>query len=558
LRRAGVRYLAVTAPVCGALAWSVRDQRSYLTALSAVALVYAVPGLVVALLASRRVAARDRLVWRLWALGFGQGCATAVVVLLHDVERWAPLRRLAPPSMGLGIAVLVGANTVMVRSRSGQRAATIDAVDLLMATLAVTVPAALLVAEPVVTSPHAWFTVSSALWVVGACHGTFVALVVGARLRRGDRAMAGIGVVLGCAVIADAAGQAVQGVHDFRLPAGPFVALHALAVGCTGVFFLWSRRLPSTGLDRLPVRAQVRRRSTVTVLVLVAVPVIAAEAWWRREEGWVVAAAAGSGLVLLALSSVRHLLSARETARLYRAVEQAADERGELLADVMAHVDADRARVAAHLHRQAVALYTAMASFTYALDRADGGAAPAAVGLAAERMRIDLARQVDGLRQVAIAVEPLPRAGCRAHGLDAPIRAHLENRYGDDPRPHLVVTVDTGLSLDWTTEAVVLRIVQEAVDNVWRHAGAGSVWVAISASARALVVEVVDDGAGFTPGEPGRGIATMRAVAGFIGGDLVVDSAPGTGTCVRATVPLAPPTPPAPDGSSAGGSSAPS
>ncbi len=299
----------------------------------------------------------------------------------------------------------------------------------------------------------------------------------------------------------------------------------------------------------------------MTVFVLLAVPVIAVEAFVLRDDAWVPLAAAGAALALLLLSSLRHLASARETVRLYGAVERAADERGELLAEVMGHVDADRHRVAAHLHRQAVSLYTAMASFSASLDRSldprspspagvssiggagGGGGGATAAGIAAERMRADLARQVDELREMAVAIQPLPRAGGGAHRLAALVRAYVENLYGDAPRPLLVVDVSPDLALDWTTEAVVLRIVQEATHNAWRHAQATRLTVSITTSSHRLAVEVIDDGVGIGAVRPGRGIESMRTVAGFIGGRLTIVGAPGRGTTVRAAVDVTPPSP---------------
>ena len=81
-----------------------------------------------------------------------------------------------------------------------------------------------------------------------------------------------------------------------------------------------------------------------------------------------------------------------------------------------------------------------------------------------------------------------------------------------------------------------MRIVQEATNNVWRHARATALHVAIGTSKGAIVVEVEDDGIGFAGADEGRGIPTMRSMAGFLGGQLRIDSAPGTGTRVRAEI----------------------
>jgi two-component sensor histidine kinase len=567
LRVAGTAYVLVTIPLAAALAWPAAGMEGFITALAVIATAYGLPGLAVAAVVQRNVVS-VRSPWQLWAGGFAVVVVSAWLIQQAVVREWTALEPLVPASVGVAILLIGAANTLVIRSRSGQRAIVIDAADSLMASLAFVVPAALVVGDEIVGSEDAWFVGTMALVVVGACHGVFVATTVAAQVSPGDRLSANLGLALMVAVLADAVGGVAQGLEGFTLPTGPLAALHATCLGLAVLFFLWSERRPPPGLDRFPPQAQVRRRSSVTVLVLVAVPVIAAEAWWL-DDAWVTPAAVGAALALLVLSSLRHLASARETIRLYGAVERAAEERGELLADVMGHVDADRHRVAAHLHRQAVALYTAMVSFAASLDRLEGPGKPAgpglgagtgvgagrgtgtgrgptgatAVGIAAERMRADLARQVDELRQLAVAVEPLPRAGGGANRLAALVRAYVENLYGDQARPELTVEVSPDLSLDWTTEAIVLRIVQEATHNAWRHAQATRLSVSIVSSAHRLAIEVADDGVGIDGIEPGRGIESMRTVAGFIDGDLTIVGAPGQGTTVRAVVEVAPPTP---------------
>lgn len=540
LRLAGTAYVAATVPAAAVLAWPVTGEVGYITALTVIATALGVPGLVAAVATVRHVGG-ERVAWRLWCVAFALVVGAAWLIQQAVAREWGALEPAVPAVVGIAILLIAVANTLVIRAQSGQRAIVIDAADTAMAGLTVVVPVALLVGDEVVQAPNAWFVGSMALVAIGACHGIFVAFTVAAQQSPGDRATASLGLALMVAVLADAGGGMVQGLNDFSLPTGPFAGLHALCLGLAVTFFLWSDRRRPIGLDRFPPQAQVRRRSTVTVLVLVAVPVIAAEAWFLRQDAWVTPAALGAALTLLVLFGLRHLASARETIRLYQAVERAADERGALLADVLGHVDADRHRVAAHLHRQAVALYTAMVGFSASLDRA--GDPASAAGIAAERMRADLARQVDELRRVAAAVEPLPRAGGGANRLAALVRAYVGNLYGDAPGPRLAVEVTPDLSLDWTTEAIVMRIVQEATHNAWRHAEAATLTVAIVSSAHRLVVEVTDDGRGLDGTEPGRGIESMHTVAGFIDGRLTVTGGPGGGTTVRAVVDVAPPSP---------------
>ncbi len=97
-------------------------------------------------------------------------------------------------------------------------------------------------------------------------------------------------------------------------------------------------------------------------------------------------------------------------------------------------------------------------------------------------------------------------------------------------------SVDPGVSLQ------VLRIVQEALTNVRKHADAHRVHITVARAGAELAVTVADNGRGFDPehveGSAGYGQRSMRERAESIGGSVEVDSAPGQGTQVRVRVPL--------------------
>lgn len=83
------------------------------------------------------------------------------------------------------------------------------------------------------------------------------------------------------------------------------------------------------------------------------------------------------------------------------------------------------------------------------------------------------------------------------------------------------------------------RIAQEAMNNVIRHAGASLLELRLVAEDGSVVLEVRDDGRGFDPaGEfPGHlGLKSMRERLGKVGGTLQIDSQPGLGTTIRASL----------------------
>ena len=93
--------------------------------------------------------------------------------------------------------------------------------------------------------------------------------------------------------------------------------------------------------------------------------------------------------------------------------------------------------------------------------------------------------------------------------------------------------------LPMATEVMMLRVCQEALANVRKHAGASSARVRLDYAADAVRLQVSDDGAGFdqATGSGGYGLRGMRARVTEAGGTLTVDSAPGAGTRVSAMVP---------------------
>jgi signal transduction histidine kinase len=93
------------------------------------------------------------------------------------------------------------------------------------------------------------------------------------------------------------------------------------------------------------------------------------------------------------------------------------------------------------------------------------------------------------------------------------------------------------------TEREILRIAQEAIHNVKKHAGASHLWVELEYGPKTIALEVRDNGRGGAldgakVAGPGHfGLTGMRERAAAIGGELQVTSAPGTGTSVRLRAP---------------------
>lgn len=87
----------------------------------------------------------------------------------------------------------------------------------------------------------------------------------------------------------------------------------------------------------------------------------------------------------------------------------------------------------------------------------------------------------------------------------------------------------------------LFRIVQESLQNLRKHSGVLKAEVRIRRRGGRIVVSIHDEGKGFEArgnGDPGLGIRSMRERARLVGGNLKIQSEPGKGTTIEATVPL--------------------
>ena len=100
-------------------------------------------------------------------------------------------------------------------------------------------------------------------------------------------------------------------------------------------------------------------------------------------------------------------------------------------------------------------------------------------------------------------------------------------------RVHLTLD-EAGTHLSSRTRTEVLRVAQEAIGNVRRHAKAASLWVTWTTDAQSLCLRVEDDGIGnAAPREQHYGLHTMRERAELLGASLTVQERPGGGTILE-------------------------
>lgn len=147
-------------------------------------------------------------------------------------------------------------------------------------------------------------------------------------------------------------------------------------------------------------------------------------------------------------------------------------------------------------------------------------------------------RLVHGLRPPAL--DELGLAGAIRARLDRIGAGHL-----DPDGPGLQARLDLQEpmpALPAAVEVAALRIVDEAITNVVRHANARTIMVTMEITAGTLAITVADDGVGFDLSrvEPGIGLQSMRNRARELGGTWsIAPGVGGYGTMVHARLPIA-------------------
>jgi signal transduction histidine kinase len=109
----------------------------------------------------------------------------------------------------------------------------------------------------------------------------------------------------------------------------------------------------------------------------------------------------------------------------------------------------------------------------------------------------------------------------------------------------LVSRVDLPVSVDVTPErlpaqleATAYFILAEALTNAVKHARASLVWIVAAVEGEQLRLEVRDDGVGGASLNGSTGLLGLRDRAAAMGGELHVESTPGAGTALSASLPI--------------------
>jgi PAS domain S-box-containing protein len=148
--------------------------------------------------------------------------------------------------------------------------------------------------------------------------------------------------------------------------------------------------------------------------------------------------------------------------------------------------------------------------------------------------------QKDALAEMRTLIFELRPSSLESDGLIQALRTHataVQRRTG------LTIVVDAEPidRLSLTAEEALYRIGQEALHNIVKHANASNATIRIVREGNRVRLSVTDDGTGFAPDEVPRGhlgLIGMRQRVELVGGDLRVESRPGRGTTIEASVPI--------------------
>jgi signal transduction histidine kinase len=202
---------------------------------------------------------------------------------------------------------------------------------------------------------------------------------------------------------------------------------------------------------------------------------------------------------------------------------------------VVAAQELERKRLARELHDETG---QALTSILLGLKPIERSAVDDESRLAVASLRELVVSTLQNVRRLAVELRP---AALDDFGL-APALERLVKTFREQTQ--IRVDFEANLGEDRVPseiETTIYRLVQEALSNIVKHAGASRVSILLTMKNGAVAAVVEDDGRGFDPttvGDDGLGLLGMRERVGLLGGRLRVESGAAGGTTLVAEVPL--------------------
>ncbi len=214
----------------------------------------------------------------------------------------------------------------------------------------------------------------------------------------------------------------------------------------------------------------------------------------------------------------------------------------EMLKRLITAQEDERKRVARELHDELGQALAGLALQVKILEyyiNSDGGRAQEQLN----QIRALITQTSDRMYDLIMALRPSVLDDL---GLAAAIRAYTDQLLRGSGIDFQLNAGSMSERLPPDLETALYRIIQEALNNILRHAKAKKVSVKLSRTDNIFEAEILDDGQGFIPetvrtdglSSRGLGLLGMQERITQCGGDLEIVSQPGSGTCIRIHVPL--------------------
>ncbi|MCR6484087.1 sensor histidine kinase [Amycolatopsis sp. OK19-0408] len=347
-----------------------------------------------------------------------------------------------------------------------------------------------------------------ARWLAAVMHSAFFLLVLGSAVRYLTRHESTLWVIGLTAALVVAYGVSIKIRKLLWLVLALWVVLVLLAPS-----FAWSAiPLFVTGLRTLPTRPALALVAVVTALVVVSQN--------RLADGF------DPNLTIVPIAIA--VVTAAVILFLRRQAERLKES------ERRAGVLAERHRVSREIHDALAQGLSSQAMLLQAADQAWDRPE-----LAREHVKAAQRIGAGNLSEARRLVQDLAPADLADATLEEALDAVAARQAG---LPVEVRVDGVPRALPERVQSTLVRIAQGALANALEHADAGRAVLTLTYLDDQVVLDVADDGRGFTEAEPrndrGHGLPAMRVRATQLGGRLTVESAPGQGTVISAAIPV--------------------
>jgi two-component system, NarL family, sensor histidine kinase DegS len=256
---------------------------------------------------------------------------------------------------------------------------------------------------------------------------------------------------------------------------------------------------------------------------------------WSNSVHWITLALLLLPVLLVAI--VKGEQRWRETEREYFVERE--HERQAYIAKLVETEESERRRIAQELHDETLQTLMVIANKADSLALAGTDESQVKGNL---WIKQQVLQTMDDLRRLSMNLRP---SILDNFGLVSGVRWLVNNSNSQNGCRLHVAVVGEEQKMSSLSEVTAFRVAQEAISNIQRHAHARSGTVTLEFEEDRLLLEVEDNGAGFQPpdrlgtyvSESKLGVIGMEQRILSIGGEIDVDSAPGRGTRIWASIP---------------------